>query len=207
MFHPAKGNSANGLSRKFSQRISSRCCLLDWLPFAFSAFLLFVGVESFGPPVRFDSFRLSIQTIRRYLSFAIDEISVNSKTRHEERRRENSREAKKIHFAGWFRYYLYKPLPESSIVITVKLFLFRFIFLRFSFLSMAPPPPHHTTPNPNHHRPAHQFFQQGGRKGERGIKTHKELLIHFQRTRRQDMGYYLLLVFITNEYRKKVLTK
>lgn len=65
----------------------------------------------------------------------------------------------------------------------------------------------HTTPNPNHHHPAHQFFQQDGRRGERGIKTYKELLIHFQRTRQQDMGYYSLLVFVTNEYRKKVLTK
>lgn len=136
-----KGNSTNRLSRKFSRRISFRCCLLDWLPFAFPAFLLFVDVESFGPPVRFDSVWLSIQTIRRYLSFAIDEISVNSKTRHEKRRREDSREAKNIHFAGWFRYFLYKPLPENSIVITVKLW-FRFIFVRFSFLSM--PPPYHT---------------------------------------------------------------
>lgn len=83
---------------------------------------------------------LSIQTIHRYLSFAIDEISVNSKTRHEKRRRENSREAKKMHFAGWFRYFLCKPLPENSIVITVKLW-FRFIFVRFS---MPPPTPHLT---------------------------------------------------------------
>ena len=86
------------------------------------------------------SVRLSIQTIRRYLSFAIDEISVNSKTRHEKRRRENSREAKKLHFDGWFRYFLYKPLPEDSIVITVKLW-FRFTFVRFSFLFIPPSTP------------------------------------------------------------------